>query len=111
MASGASEYSPAEIPPSWRAVAVEWSASVGATSGRAPQRVEASASPPASEKTKLLESTETCAPVLLYLASLEYRGRIGNERIPPVFPRVTRASTRALEQGLAFRKGIRCFKD
>jgi hypothetical protein len=90
VAGGASEYSPSEIPASWRAVAAEWSA---------------------PGRTKLPGNEEACAPALLYLASLEYRARLGNDRIAPVFPRVARASTRDFRNGLAFRKGVRCFND
>jgi hypothetical protein len=111
VASGASGYSPAEIPPSWRAVALEWSAAVEAQSVDASGRPEAGIPGTAVEKMKFAGSAETCAPALLYLASLEYRARIGNDGLAPVFPRVVRESTRDFRTGLAFRKGIRCYRD
>lgn len=111
VATGASMYAPTEVPASWRTVAAEWTASMDAYSGRGTQVADARVSMPVPEKMNYFERPETCAPALLYLASLEYRARTGNDRIVPVFPRVARASTREFKNGLAFRKGIRCFRD
>jgi hypothetical protein len=75
VAVGASEYSPKEIPASWRDDAENW---IGTESGTLPIR----------------NGEDACNPALLYLASMEYRAKPGHEDVKPVIPRYVRAATR-----------------
>ncbi len=102
VASGSSRYSPEEIPAEWRTTAAEWRAYVKAyPASSASAAGSPYASLPGADQTMFLESRESCAPSLLYLASLEYRARMGNEEIRPVFPHVVRAGTHDLSVRIA----------
>jgi hypothetical protein len=94
VANGKSVHSPKEIPPEWPAVAAGWRTFLAtrlkgeaelAPGGTFPE-------PRGWTDTNPYPGKEDCAPALVYLASMEFRSRSGNENVTPAFPRLVRAA-------------------
>ncbi len=79
VANGESRYSPEEIPAGW------WTAAGNRGSSRT-----------GAEGLRLPGEWEACVPALVYLASMEYRSRLGRPALKPVFPVLVRMATRDL---------------
>jgi hypothetical protein len=105
VAVGASEYSPAEIPPDWRVAAESWIEYASLIPGEE--------NPPLSpialfqlrgEELQFPNGKYACRPDLLYLASLEYRKMQRQENLSPVFPRIVQAATKDLQEVIAAKR-------
>ena len=92
VASGDSRYSPDEIPPDWAATAAHW----GSSSSPRPARDADPARPSARASVRPEKDGESCSPSLVYLASMEYRLRVGRPALKPAFPVFVREATRDL---------------
>ncbi len=84
VARGESRYSPGEIPAGWQAAAEDWGSSRSGLAG-----------------LRLLQDSEACIPALIYLASMEYRLRLGRPGLKPVFPVFVRKATQDLAERAA----------
>lgn len=89
VANGESKYSPAEIPPSWRAAAADWDGSR-----------------PGMERLRALGDRGSNIPALVYLASMEYRLRTRRPQLKPAYPVLVRAATRDLEGRFAAKQQL-----
>jgi hypothetical protein len=98
VASGASTYSPQEIPAGWKTAAAEWRAYVAAhpagEAGTMPTTTATGLQGGLTADPYL--SKGACSPALLYLASLQYRSRVGGQGVTPVFPRIVKAGVMEL---------------
>jgi hypothetical protein len=98
VASGASTYSPPEIPSGWRTAAVEWRAYVAAHPAGGAETMQTTPAPalPGALSADPYLSKDACSPALLYLASLHYRSRTGGQGATPVFPRIVKSGVMEL---------------
>lgn len=98
VANGQSVYSPQEMPTDWSATAAGWRAYIAArpAGGQEPARPAGYPISQARLDPDLFIGKEACSPSLLYLASLEYRSRMGHQGVKPVFPRLVRIATNEL---------------
>ncbi|NJD63552.1 MAG: hypothetical protein FIA93_12640, partial [Deltaproteobacteria bacterium] len=78
VASGASAYSPQEIPAGWKSAAAEWRAYIAAhpAGGAGTMQTTAAAGLQGGMTADPYLSKDACSPALLYLASLQYRSRV-----------------------------------
>jgi hypothetical protein len=106
VANGASEFSPAEIPPDWRIAAENWIEYARKTSDRESHRISSTAAFQlrGGEEMQFPKGKDACNPDLLHLASLEYRKMQRREDLTPVSPRVVEAATRDLEELVAAKR-------
>lgn len=107
VVSGASRYSPAEIPAAWTTIATEWSRHLGShREGAAGPAVSAEFTDDRAGDggLHLLREGESLAPALVYLASMEYRSRRGHEDVTPVFPWVLRQAYADLDNRVAAKR-------
>jgi hypothetical protein len=84
VASGASPFAPPPVPEEWKTFTAQWYLHL-VSNDAAPFAGESS---PVQSK-RFSSEEETCDPVLLHKASLEYRARPGNGKvavIPPYYP-------------------------
>ena len=123
VASGASRYSPEDLPREWMATANSWWTHVAvkenATIHMSPatetlrRTGEANLPDGSLHEIRLLSPTgqeidleqagltgESCSPSLLFRASLEYRWRTGNPDAKLVYPHKVRTATRSLEDSI-----------
>ncbi|PWB63075.1 MAG: hypothetical protein C3F14_08750, partial [Deltaproteobacteria bacterium] len=98
VASGASAYSPQEIPAGWKSAAAEWRAYIAAhpAGGAGTMQTTAAAGLQGGMTADPYLSKDACSPALLYLASLQYRSRVGGQGVTPVFPRIVKAGVMEL---------------
>jgi hypothetical protein len=101
VANGASEYSPAELPPDWELTAANWTGYVEATPEGEIHPRSRNALFQLREGTgelKFPSEKDACTPALVHLASLEYIKTQGRRDLTPVSPLVVQAATRELEE-------------
>lgn len=99
VVNGDSRYSPSEIPGSWRVAAADWGAFVAPRAAKGSDAAHSTALSslrPGFEGVELLKDSESCSPPLIYLASLEYRSRVGRPELTPAFPKLVREATHDL---------------
>ncbi len=107
VASGASEYSPREIPPGWKTIAADWVAFLAThpEGEGVPDRPKPFLDfPRGDDRSTFLKDSESCAPALIYLASLDYRSRAGRQDVSPVFPRIVRKAVGDLDVLVAVKR-------
>ena len=95
VASGASPFAPPPVPKEWRTVAAQWylhlAAHDAAPSAGKLQQVQ---------WKRFSAEKETCDPVLLHKASLEYRARPGNGKVAVVYPYYAPMGAAELEESI-----------
>jgi len=106
VANGASEYSPAEIPPDWRVAAENWIEYIKLTPDGENNPFSATAlfQLRGGEELKFPKGKYACSPDLVSLASLEYIKMQGRKDLTPVSPRVVHAATKDIEEIVAAKR-------
>jgi hypothetical protein len=101
VATGASKFSPREIPSAWKEAAAGWMTPVAAASEGPFGPDPAFDVRTISDKDISLDWRGPCSTALLYLASREYRARPGHEEAVGIYPYVVQAAARELGERVA----------
>ena len=113
VASGASRFSPREIPGEWREIAYAFGTHLAASGPLHEQHAERGESVGLRKEgspreaaarlpdltNRLREDRNSCGPLLLFRASLEYRSQEGHEGIPLLYPHKVRNGVAELSSG------------